>query len=377
MLMSQEHTRISLLRRLQDGGSHDDWEVFTRFYWHLVRGWAKLYHCPEPVIEDIYQNTMIAVMGALPSFRHSGRVGCFRAWLKTIVRRRVMDYFRSRAGRELTQSAIEPVDEDRDEPVSPVIADSREPEEHEFDRIWLRQIMHNAFENVRKRVKPEKFESFKRYVIYEEPVEKVSRELGIREGTIFQHKSHFLDLLRREFIKQLQDYQDIDVNSVSSQEFQKYLRNVIEDYLQTRRQLRQTALVESPKIPVGRDVPQIHRLLTQHQIPDHGQSLVIIGPNNIEPVVYPLKEGMLSIGARDDMDIVLDSPGVSGHHANLITRDMQSRIIDQHSTNGTFVNGRRVGEWPLTSGDCIAISIWHLYYLDADTPIQEWGNRTG
>ncbi|OVE78311.1 hypothetical protein BVX99_00220 [bacterium F16] len=92
--MTVDKTRLTLLNRLQQGGSDHDWVEFNSFYHSLVKSWARHFGCPESVVEDIYQNTLIAVLPALPRFEHTGRPGCFRSWLKTIVQRRVYDHFR-------------------------------------------------------------------------------------------------------------------------------------------------------------------------------------------------------------------------------------------------------------------------------------------
>lgn len=49
-----------------------------------------------------------------------------------------------------------------------------------------------------------------------------------------------------------------------------------------------------------------------------------------------------TIGRADDCDIVVDNPYVSSKHAMIRKKGKKYIIQDLNSTNGTFVNGRRV-----------------------------------
>lgn len=77
---------------------------------------------------------------------------------------------------------------------------------------------------------------------------------------------------------------------------------------------------------------------------------------------HPLQRATrLSIGRSGD-GIVLGSPLVSRRHAELVREGEQHRIRDLGSTNGTLVNGRRIRERVLVSGDVIRIGAFRLVY---------------
>lgn len=70
-------------------------------------------------------------------------------------------------------------------------------------------------------------------------------------------------------------------------------------------------------------------------------------------VPYVIGHAGLSLGRAVDNDIVLDDPVVSSRHARLVAPGV---LEDCSSTNGTFVNGRRVdARTQLKPGDRIAI----------------------
>ena len=63
----------------------------------------------------------------------------------------------------------------------------------------------------------------------------------------------------------------------------------------------------------------------------------------------------LLLGRHSDCDIVLASMSVSRRHASLIFRDGNWVICDLDSTNGTMVNGVRVGRCRLRPGDRVML----------------------
>jgi hypothetical protein len=66
---------------------------------------------------------------------------------------------------------------------------------------------------------------------------------------------------------------------------------------------------------------------------------------------YSLRSGRQTIGRRGDNDIVLEDLSVSASHAWIMNQQNQYVIMNTLSTNGTFVNGKRIHEATLRHGD--------------------------
>lgn len=77
-----------------------------------------------------------------------------------------------------------------------------------------------------------------------------------------------------------------------------------------------------------------------------------------------LRQGDMKVGRKPGCDIFLDNLAVSGEHANIFTIGDDSFIQDMNSTNGTFINNKRVTKHHLRNGDTITIGKHALVYLN-------------
>lgn len=78
-----------------------------------------------------------------------------------------------------------------------------------------------------------------------------------------------------------------------------------------------------------------------------------------------LKLGHMTIGRNPACDIVLkNDKSVSSKHAVIKTVGRKSTIEDLDSTNGTFLENKRIGRHELRHGDTIIIGEYELRYRD-------------
>lgn len=76
------------------------------------------------------------------------------------------------------------------------------------------------------------------------------------------------------------------------------------------------------------------------------------------------------IGRGADCQVLLENAGVSRNHAKIVRQEDQLKVLDLHSGNGTFVNGKQVNEAVLGSGDTLRIGKFTLYIKLSDKPIE-------
>lgn len=70
------------------------------------------------------------------------------------------------------------------------------------------------------------------------------------------------------------------------------------------------------------------------------------------------------IGRGFAATLQLEDAGVSRRHAIVVQRRGGTRILDDRSANGTWVNGRRVFEAELRDGDVIVVGRVALVYVE-------------
>ena len=86
---------------------------------------------------------------------------------------------------------------------------------------------------------------------------------------------------------------------------------------------------------------------------------------------FKLKTDRITVGSKADAgnDIVISESTVSFMHARLIREQGQWRILNILSTNGTFVNGRKIIEAPVRHGDRVRFGAVEFVFQDsADDP---------
>ena len=91
---------------------------------------------------------------------------------------------------------------------------------------------------------------------------------------------------------------------------------------------------------------------------------IIIKFNDVVIDQIVLKQGDTNIGRRPGSDILLDNMAVSGNHASIFTIGEDSFVQDLNSTNGTFVNNRRITKHHMGNGDVVTIGNHSLTYYN-------------
>lgn len=81
----------------------------------------------------------------------------------------------------------------------------------------------------------------------------------------------------------------------------------------------------------------------------------LVGMDGFDSDAHIVSDGVLTIGSSPDCDIRIQSNFVSRHHAQLVQTRNGCLLRDLESTNGTFINSRRVNKRILRAGDLVTI----------------------
>jgi len=93
-----------------------------------------------------------------------------------------------------------------------------------------------------------------------------------------------------------------------------------------------------------------------------GMYLELEGPDGARLIA--LHDPMVYVGRSFTAGLRIDDHSVSRRHAIFVRRGGRTRILDDRSLNGTFVNGRRVENADLSEGDVVVLGSVMLVYRE-------------
>jgi RNA polymerase sigma factor (sigma-70 family) len=148
--------------------------ILVHRHWRNVERRVRM-KIPPSDVEDV---TGDVIVDAIASAFDGKSAGEFRAWLNTITRRAIADFFRRGPGR------FKPAGEDAPEPVAPSEAGLVEARD--------------AIERVMATLRPDHRRVVDLVVFEDRPAADTAREMGMTEANVYQIKSRFLQALRGE-----------------------------------------------------------------------------------------------------------------------------------------------------------------------------------
>ena len=89
---------------------------------------------------------------------------------------------------------------------------------------------------------------------------------------------------------------------------------------------------------------------------------ILVGLDSNESDTYTLGDGIVTVGSSADNNIQIQSQFISQHHAQLVKTDKGCVLGDLSSTNGTFINSRRINKRILRAGDIVTFGKHRFRY---------------
>lgn len=99
--------------------------------------------------------------------------------------------------------------------------------------------------------------------------------------------------------------------------------------------------------------------------PPYVRISILLNGELLQQSTHPANQSVV-IGRGSECQIVLDNPGVSRTHAELICTDNGIEVADLNSGNGTFINGKAIDKSLLQSGDTLRVGKFTVRALQTD-----------
>jgi RNA polymerase sigma-70 factor (ECF subfamily) len=190
------HRGGSTSRSLLEDAKRDDqlaWERIVRLYAPLVASWCRRRGVAEQDLGDLMQDVFSAVAIHLNRFRKEQPGDTFRGWLATIVRNKICDYFRRRAGEPAATGGTEAALHMQEIPASCELDELQDSSHDPLD-----ELLCQALESIRGEFHERTWQAFWRVVVDGRTALDAGAELGMKPGAVRVAKSRVLMRLRRE-----------------------------------------------------------------------------------------------------------------------------------------------------------------------------------
>lgn len=185
-----------LLKRVAALWDNPAWAEFFRRYDPLVRSWCSASGLDAASVDEVCQRVWIELARRMPSYQYDpGR--SFRGWLRRLCRHRAIDLYHERCDHPVHALGDEDLIDERWIADENINGDSAEDEVASKRPLLLEQAQ-EAQEEVRRKVKPVRWEIFWRVVIEGASMSETAAALDLKYATVYAAAHHVAKLLREE-----------------------------------------------------------------------------------------------------------------------------------------------------------------------------------
>ncbi|MBL8815210.1 MAG: sigma-70 family RNA polymerase sigma factor [Planctomyces sp.] len=177
-------TRVSLLLRLRNAADHEAWTEFYEVYSPLIYHYARSRGLQHSDAEDTRAECLESVARQITGFDYDRSRGGFRAWLRTLAIRRIIDKLRKRQLISADSAELNS------------LPDVHEPVDELWDREWRHQHLKHSMENARRQVNEQTWQIFELLINNELSVQEVCEQLGVTANHVYKARGRVLELVR-------------------------------------------------------------------------------------------------------------------------------------------------------------------------------------
>lgn len=183
-------TSPSLLERLRSPADSRSWRHFVDLYTPLLDGWLRRHGVTGHDAEDLTQEVLSVVVRELPHFRHDGRPGAFRAWLRAVTVNRLRPFWREqRRGHAPAGDFLHVLDQ---------LADPGSSASRRWDQEHDAHVLKRLLQQVEPEFRASHWQAFHQTALLGHKAADVAAGLGLTVNTVLLARSRVLRRLREE-----------------------------------------------------------------------------------------------------------------------------------------------------------------------------------
>ena len=169
-------TRSSMIRDLKlEEVSEERWREFELVYKPLLLCWINWKNVPASARDEVLQECWISAFKSIKRFERDAVKGTFRGWLRTIVHRRVADYFRSLPKDQgVSQEQLNAI----------ATPEQKGADEIEAEEKALREIEARALEVVRSKTNEQTWKMYWMTAIEKVPTDEVAQQFNVSKAGV-------------------------------------------------------------------------------------------------------------------------------------------------------------------------------------------------
>lgn len=170
------------------------WGRLVSTFGPIVYRWCRSSGVSQDDAADVVQEVFATVARGIVSFERQKEEGSFRAWLATITRSRVRDFFRRKSkGGDAAIGGTAALQRFQAEPLQ-----NPAPLESTIDSTNMRnEILKSVTESVRAEFEAQTWQAFLLTTVEDKPASAVAEQLGLSVASVYQAKSRVLKKLRQ------------------------------------------------------------------------------------------------------------------------------------------------------------------------------------
>ena len=186
-------THASLILRLRDRADQQAWREFVEIYQPVIYRLARYKGLQHADADDVIQQVLSDVAGAVDRWQPDRNRGRFRTWLQTIARNRIANALsRQTADRASGESG------ERERLAQQPAADA--------DSMLIitecrREIFRWAARQIRDEFEPDTWDAFWQSAVLGRKASDVARQLGKTVGAVYTARSHVMRRLKQKVLE--------------------------------------------------------------------------------------------------------------------------------------------------------------------------------